>query len=186
MTEKKTDEPVTAASLLDDDAPAVQVAKIDDLETVMADIDADEGIDPNHPILSVEEQREAIKKARARVAADSKKEAIKAFEAQVYDKERGRTGLRTGDAAKDEPVSVTLDLAEHSSCITINGTPYWHGFTYTVPRHVADTLREVMSRGHDHQTDLDGKGLSERMRKPRLTLISERTGAVVNAPQKVA
>lgn len=179
MTDKKPDEPVTAASLLDDPAPDLASA-LDAAEGVVED-----GIDPHHPILSVEEQRKAIATARARVSADAKKEALKQFEAQVYDRERGRTGLRTGDPAKDEPVSVTLDLAEHSSCITLNGAPYWHGFTYTVPRHVADTLREIMSRGHDHQNDLDGKGLSERGRKPRLTLISE-TGAVTNAPQRVA
>lgn len=146
-----------------------------------------EGIDPYHPILTVEEQREAIANAMRRVSADAKKEALKAFEKQVYEQERGVTGLRTGNPILDEMVNVTLDLAEHSADIKINGFSFWHGHTYKVPRHVANSLREIQQRGHNHQADLDGKGLAERMRKPMLTAIkADTTGrlvAVENAPR---
>lgn len=187
-----------AAELLGDDGVAKPAG---DLETAMEAAGLDgaddeealraEGIDPRHPILTVEEQRAAIKKARDRVAKDNKAEALKALEQQHYDQERGRGGLRTGDPVKDELVYITLDLAEHSDCLRINGHTFWHGQTYRLPRHVAESMREMQQRGHNHQLDLDGKGIAERGKKPRLTMVKAdpTTGAVINvenAPQAAA
>jgi hypothetical protein len=129
-----------------------------------------EGIDPHHPILSIQDQREAIAAAKKRVQTDTRKEAMKALQDAAYEKERGREGMRTGDPVKDELVWVTLDLAEHSDRIVLNGTIYLHGHTYQVPRHVADTMREIQARGHEHQNTLDGKGIAELTKKPRMTV----------------
>ena len=139
-----------------------------------------------HPVLSNEEVLAARAKARSNIEAQRRKAAttdlIKAEEERLAREE----GLVTGDGVKDEMVTVTLDLAEHSARIVLSGTPYYHGHTYTVPRHVGDTLREIQSRGHNHQNDIEGKGLSERMRRPHLTMLNAKTAAVTNAPQMVA
>jgi hypothetical protein len=186
MPTKDDKTPLTAAEMLADDPNTAAVVQIDEdpapAET-LADAVAAEDEPRLHPILTNAEVREAQEKAHKRVAADSKKEAMKAVEEAAYLKERGSPNLRTGDPVRDELVDIALDLAEHSDRITLNGMSYMHGQTYTVPRHIADTLREIQSRGHDHQTDLDGKGLAERMRKPRATVFNAKSGAVINGPQ---
>lgn len=138
-----------------------------------------------HPLLSNEEVLAAREEARQKVLEKRRAAARSALVKEETERLAREEGLTTHDATRDEIVSITLDLAEHSSCITLNGMAYWHGQTYRVPRHVADTLREIQSRGHDHQTDLDGKGLAERLRKPRNTVVSGKTGGVANAPQAV-
>jgi cell division septum initiation protein DivIVA len=190
----KDDKPLTAAEMLAEaqGAPAVEaVAPADEPEGLtdeaMAALRA-EGIDPFHAILTVDEQREAIAAAHKRVSKDAKADAKKMLEQQIYDAERGKTGLRTGNPMLDELVTCTLDLAEHSDCIRINGHQFWHGHTYTVPRHVANSLREMQQRGHHHQADIDGKGIAEKMKKPLLTAVvaNPKTGAILavhNAPQ---
>lgn len=197
----KDDEAKLRADMLGEDKPAAPVEPAPTLEAAMDAADEAEGlsneamdalraegIDPFHPILTVDEQREAIAAARKRVDADAKKDAKKALEQSIYDAQRGKTGLRTGNPQLDELVTCTLDLAEHSDCLRINGHPFWHGRTYTVPRHVAASLREMQQRGHHHQADLDGKGMAEKMRKPMLTAVvaDRNTGAIQaihNAPQ---
>lgn len=147
--------------------------------------DEAEAEDLSHPILSPEEVKAAKAEARAQILAKQREAAKARLIAEETARLQREEGLTTGDAAKDEFVSITLDLAEHSDKITLSGTEYHHGFTYTVPRHIADTLREIMSRGHDHQNEIEGKGISERFRRPRATIVSAKTG-IKNAPQAVA
>lgn len=139
-----------------------------------------------HPLLSNEKVEELRKKARAQIMA----EKVKAAEADFLMEEKARLareeGLVTGNAVKDEPVTIHLDLAEHSTNIVLNGVPYWHGHTYTVPRHVADTLREMQSRGHDHQRQVEGKPREDLFRRPHLTTFNAKTGALKNVAQAVA
>lgn len=180
MADDQDDAPLSAAEMLGEPAKTLEDAIAAEAGDVL-----EPGIDPNHPILSIEEQRDALARARARVDADTKKAAIKAFEAQVTEQIRGKVGMRTGDPVLDEMVSISLDLAEHSNAIVLNGHAYWHGQTYEVPRHIANTLREIQSRGWNHQLELDGKGIAERGRAPRNTILSAKTG-VQNAPQMVA
>lgn len=136
-----------------------------------------------HPILSNAEFRAAEKKALDRILKEDKTAAAKQVEDEMVEKVRGKKGLVTGNPILDELVDITLDLAEYADHIKINGTIYMHGGTYTVPRHVANTLREMQSRGHDHQTELDGKGRAEKMRKPHNTVIDK--NGVHNAPQSM-
>lgn len=165
-------------------------------DTPLTDLSADdaarvegdnEGLDPFHPILSLEEQRKAREVARAAVLEEKRSQAFNAMVAQEREKLLGREGLRTGDAVRDQEVTLTLDLAEHSDRIVLNGTTYLHGHTYPkLPRHVADTLREIQSRGHNHQNEIDGKGLAERFRRPHNTVVDTRPGAggrISGAPQ---
>jgi hypothetical protein len=139
-----------------------------------------------HPLLSEEEVAKIRAEARAKIKAEQLSAAKKALLEEEMAKLRAEAGLTTGDEAKDEMVTITVDLAEHSDRLTLNSVPYWHGHTYTVPRHVADTLREMMYRGWQHQNELDGKSLEQFYQTARLTRISEATGAVTNAPQRAA
>lgn len=136
-----------------------------------------------HPLLSPAEVAAAMAKARESVEAKRRDAAIKSVIKAETERLEREEGLVTGDGVKDEMVTLHLDLAEHSSRITLSGTPYWHGHTYTVPRHVADTLREIQSRGHDHQSEIEGKNPADRFRRPRNTIIDTRKGnAIENAP----
>lgn len=194
-SEKKPAAEPTAEDLLREDG--VQGEQLTDLVAAMAADDKardegdNEGLDPNHPILSLEDQRKARDEARAVILEERRKAAFKDLVAKEREKLLGVEGLRTGDPVRDELVSVTLDLAEHSDRIVLNGVIYLHGQTYKVPRHVADTMREIQSRGHNHQNELDGKGIADRFRRPHNTVVETRPGhsnygAALNAPQKVA
>jgi len=138
------------------------------------------------PLLTVEEL-EAIKAEAFKKVTDERKAAARkqALDAAIADA-RQEQGRITGDGAKDELVMITLDLAEHSDKITLNGAAYWHGHTYKVPRHQADTLRDIQFRGWKHQMEIDGKNAKDLQRQaPRNTLINARSGAVSSAPQQM-
>lgn len=140
----------------------------------------------DHPLLSEKEVAQAIVEARERV----RKEQIAEAKKKVIDEEvlrlKREAGKHTGEGVKDELVWVTLDLAEHCDRIVINHEPFYHGFTYHVPRHVANTLREMAARGWIHQDIIDGRDKAQSMMRRRSTSISGRTGVVENAPQAVA
>jgi len=144
-----------------------------------------------HPILSNVEVIAAQAEARAMLVAERKSSATKDLIERETVRLRIEEGLVTGDGAKDEMVSITLDLAEHAISggaaggITLSGRPYYHGFTYTVPRHIADTLREIMSRGHGHQNEIEGKGRAELFKRPYATDLSPIKG-FTNAPAQIA
>lgn len=122
----------------------------------------------HHPLLSDKEVADAVAEARARV----RKEAVAAAKKKVIDDEvlrlKREDGKHTGDGVRDEMVPIYIDLAEHSSHLSVNGEPFWHGFTYTVPRHVANSLREQMARGWNHQDDIDGKSITQRLGRRRV------------------
>lgn len=129
-----------------------------------------------------------IDKAKAAAAAKLQKErvaaAMKAIEQDELQRLREEMGLVVGGVA-DEMVSITIDNAQAQElhpCLMINGRAYWHGHTYTVPRHVADTLRDMMYRTWVHERDIDGKGWLQFYQKKRQTVISPKRGTR-NAPQ---
>lgn len=175
---KPTDEEKAAAELLGSGPTLADALGLDHPNGEGA------GALPAHPLLSPDEVAAAMAKARESVEAKRRDAAIKAVIKAETERLEREEGLVTGDGVKDEMVTVHLDLAEHSNRIVLSGTPYWHGHTYTIPRHVADTLREIQSRGHDHQSEIEGKNLADRFRRPRNTVIDvHKGGAVVNAPQ---
>lgn len=146
---------------------------------------------PAHPILNPEQVAAALAKARKLVEDQRIKAATQALVEAEVDRLKQEEGLVTGIEAKDEMVTITLDLAEHSDKITLSGRPYWHGHTYTVPRHIADTLRDIQFKGHRHQLDIEGKDPTMAYRRTREelgipTLLSMRTGAVHHAPTAAA
>lgn len=58
---------------------------------------------------------------------------------------------------KEEQFNFTLDLAEHSDRLVIDGTVYFHGGNYTVGQRTYDAMREMISRGWNHQREIEGK-----------------------------
>lgn len=116
---------------------------------------------PDAPLLTPAEIKTIKEKARANILKAKKKDAEEKLLAAEEQRLRNEEGLTTGSAHADEIVSVTIDLAQFSSSIVINQRPYWHGHTYSVPRHVAETLREQMYRTWGHQAEIDGKSRSQ-------------------------
>jgi hypothetical protein len=121
-----------------------------------------------HPILSNAEVLEIRAKAADKLVAERKKAAAKQLEDETLSELRREQNLKTGEGVKDELVTVTLDLAEHSDRIVLDGKAYFHGRTYhDIPRHLADTLREIQARGWKHQDEVDGKDLVQQHRANR-------------------
>lgn len=137
-----------------------------------------------HPILTNSEVLAARADAKTKVLKAQKDAAKKALIEAETQRLMIEEGLVTGDGAKDEMVTIALDLAEYTDRITINGVPYYHGHTYTVPRHVADGLRETQARTQGHQNQIEGKGFQDLFRRPHLTMLS--AIGVKNAPRPVA
>lgn len=108
-------------------------------------------------IMTLAEINDIKAKARADIMADKKgklKQDMLAAEKQRLQREEG---LTTGNGHQDEILSLTIDLAPYAPYININGQCYYHGRTYQVPRHVADTLRDQMFMTWKHQNQIDGK-----------------------------
>lgn len=171
---------VTKIGAAEPEAPAPKKPKASKVEDAIEAADAEVRL---HPILSNEEFEAAKLAARAALETERKKAARKAVLETETQRLREEEGMSAG-GVKDEKVRIMLDLAPHSPYILINSRPYYHGQTYTVPRHVAETLREVQQRGWRHQDEIDGKSLSEHYQRARQTELSPTF--VKNAPSAVA
>lgn len=134
----------------------------------MAKDDPLEGIEESDSILSASEIAAAIEEAKKKFTADLKAKAKKELVAAEIVKLQRTEGQRTGDGAKDEDVTVAIDLPEFTPCLTVNGEPFWHGHTYTRARHVVASLREMIARAWNHQDDIDGKSMAQRLGRARM------------------
>lgn len=152
---------------------------------IQADDEPVEGAGRLHPILSNEEVEEAKAEARKMIEAAQVKAAKKKIIDDETQRLRNEEGMVTGDGVKDQMVRISLDLAPHSPFIVLNHRPYYHAQTYTVPRHVAETLREIQQRGWRHQDEIDGKSLAQHYQRAHATGLSPVKG-VTNAPRAVA
>lgn len=165
---------------------SMQAAEDAAIARAAADRQAAEDLDPDghdlHAILTNKQVLAVRAQARKEMLADQ----VAAAKASLLDEEKQRLlveeGVSTGSSALDEIVSITLDLADHTDKLVVNFAPYWHGITYTVPRHVANSLREQMWRGWQHQHILDGKGIAESYQRQRVSSISPKHG-IKNAPR---
>jgi hypothetical protein len=119
-------------------------------------------------LLSPEEIANAIAEARKRYSATAKKKARDALIAEEMNRIARVEGMRTGDGAKDEEVPITIDLPEYAPCLVVNMEPFWHGHTYVRPRHMVNSLREMINRAWSHQDDIDGKSISQRLSRRRM------------------
>ena len=153
---------------------------LDDLDAALKSELAASG----HPVLSDQEVSDAKAAARAAVDKERKAAAIKQVVSEETARLQREEGLVSGDPVKDEMVRVTIDLPEYSASIRINGEDFYHSHTYTLPRHVANSLREIMQRAWLHQEEIDGKTLAQNMLTRRDTKLTP--VRVENAPQAMA
>ena len=121
--------------------------------------------DRKHPVLSNAEYDAAVAEAKKRLDDAERKAARERLIADSMDAIRRERNALTGQIDLDEPVMITVDVAEYTDRIIIDGKQYFHGSTYTVPRHTAQTLNEVMFRSYMHQAQLDGKDPQEAYRR---------------------
>ena len=142
-------------------------------------------LDPDNVTLSAERLKEIRAKAAQMVAEDRLKALEKMELDKALDEIRGKEGLRTGDPIEDELVNVTIDCGLSTDRILINGKAFVQGVTYTVPRHQARTLMEIMYRTALHEHSITDKPMSEFYRKPRHDMVSRR-GVSNNFTPKVA
>ena len=123
-------------------------------------------------ILTDKEIADAKAKARANIEKKAKDAATKKL---IEDEElrlQREEGLITGDPAKDEYVNITIDLPEFCDRVTVDGAEFFHGHTYKMPRHQANSIRETMSRTWAHQSEIEGKSLTQAYQARRLPVLS--------------
>ena len=118
-----------------------------------------------HPILTNAEYDAAVAEAEKRLADAERKAAREKLIADSMDAIRRERNALTGVIDQDEEVDITIDVAEYTDRIIIDGQQFFHGSTYKVPRHKATTLNEVMFRSYMHQAQLDGKDPQEAYRR---------------------
>lgn len=169
MTEKKPVESI-ASSRTDETPPLMAEAQGEALAPRVA-----------KPALTEKEIADVKAKARADVERMRKDAAKKSLLEQEIERLKMEEGLVSGaGGAADDMVSITVDLYEGAPSININGRPYWHGHTYTVPRHMADSMREVMFRNWDQERIRLGQDLKGFYAQGKRTAVSP--VGIVNAP----
>lgn len=129
----------------------------------MSDIDNFD--EPEHendkPLFSPKELAEIKAKAREEILSEKKAAAKKDLIAKEKLRLQREEGLTTGNSHMDQIVSINIDLAPYSDRILVNGSAYWHGQRYSVPRHIAMSLQETMFRSWQHQAEIKGESLRE-------------------------
>ena len=138
-----------------------------------------------HPILTNEQFRKAQERARESVLAEKIAAAAKDVEEREKVRLKMEEGLTTGIGHQDEIVEIAIDLPPYATHILINGPmgkAYWHGQTATVPRHVADTLNEIMHNMWRHEDQTEGRSIMQMYGRRRDTRLNAKTGALANAP----
>lgn len=125
--------------------------------TAPAAAKADAAPPADAPLLSEAEIAAIRAQARAEIMADKRGKLKQELLAAEKQRLKNEEGLTTGNSHMDEVVSISIDLAPYAPYININSQCYYHGRTYQVPRHVADTLRDQMFQTWKHQNQIDGK-----------------------------
>ena len=104
-----------------------------------------------------EEEKSALRaKAQEAVKTQMAEDAADAYLEQCMAEERRLAGLDK-DELNTEEVKVTIDLPEFAASIRLNSRDYFHGFTYTVPMHVYESMAEIMNNAWEHQSEIEGK-----------------------------
>lgn len=142
-----------------------------------------------HPILTNEELATARAEAEKRVLAARHKAAYDRAISEEEDRLRREEGLTTGDPARDEPVWITIDLPTFTPYLMVNGPMgkiYWHGKSYKVARHVADSLSEMIHRAWREEDQMEGRDLLTTYRRRRESAINAARRTVHNAPTRMS
>jgi hypothetical protein len=130
--------------------------------------------------LSEKEKAEIRDKVKKRIIAEARKTAKEKFEEMEEKRLRFEEGMQA-DGVEGEMITITLDLAEHSGKLSTNGRDFWHGHTYTLPRHVVRDLSWRQYMGWRHQLEIEGKSESQFRGQYRINHMEEVKGRVVRA-----
>jgi hypothetical protein len=125
-------------------------------------------------LLTIEERESILADIEDEVREERKRKAKAEFKAKV------KTAVRVQQGLEEEQVTFLVDLPGHSDRIRIDNQYYYHGFTYTRPYSVAETLFSIMDRAWRHEEETGGAN-KDIYRKPRNTGLSATRG-VTNAP----
>lgn len=105
-------------------------------------------------------------RARAAVAKEVEQKTADALYQQYLEEER-----RALDP-QQEVKYITLDMAGHSDRIMLDGTVFFHGVTYAVPKGQYDALRDIVARGWEHESEIGfaNRGRNVQARPKDITL----------------
>jgi hypothetical protein len=99
-------------------------------------------------------------KARATIAKEVEEKTADALYQDYLEEERRALN------PQEEIKWITLDLAGHSDRITLDGTIFFHGMTRPVRKAVYDSLRDIVARGWEHESEIGfanrGRNISMR------------------------
>lgn len=121
-------------------------------------------------LLTEEEMREIEDELKAEIAAEAKKVEKDKFKVEA------RRKLRVAKGLEEPQVQILIDIPGFADKITLDGRPYYHGYTYTVADSVAACLMDQMDKSWRHEDNVGGANHNE-YRKPRNTSLSGKTGA---------
>lgn len=95
-------------------------------------------------------------KAQERIAEQLREEAEDAFLEQAMREERRKHSAYVHELPMDD-VEITIDLPEFAPSIRLNSRDYFSNFSYTVPRHVYNSMIDIMARAWEHQSEIEGR-----------------------------
>jgi len=130
-----------------------------------------------HAILTNAEYDDALATAQKRLDDAERKAAREKLIADSMDTIRRERNALTGVLDQDEPVTITIDVAEYTDRLILDGEQFFHAATYTIPRHKAATINEMMFRSYMHQAQLDGKDPQDAYRRSHAQHVT-RSGVV--------
>jgi hypothetical protein len=108
-------------------------------------------------LFSEDELKRLEAEAQKEFDFESKTEAEDAFKAATKEKLRKKALFKAGkDAEGDEVELIQIDLAPHSSNITIDGHIYYHGLSYKFTQAQAATIKDIMSQSWRHEDEVRG------------------------------
>lgn len=148
--------------------------KIDNFQRLSVKAPKDAGIELDEEarkgsLLTEEEMRDIEDGIKDEILAEAK-----AVEREKY-KAEARRKIRIARGLEEPQVSILIDVPGFTDKIVLDGRPYYHGHTYTVPDSVGATLMHQMDMSWRHESNVGGANDNE-YRKHRNTRVNSVTG----------
>lgn len=115
-------------------------------------------------MLTPEEIAAARKKAHDKFEATAKTKAIN----DIIDMELHRLAVKTGDSYRDEEIMIHIDQPPFADRLIVDGRTFFNNHIYKLPRHQVESMREMMARQWDHEADIKGESLTQKMGQYRV------------------
>ena len=109
-------------------------------------------------LLSEEDRAQIRDKAKEHVTKQRRDKAEADYLAEaIREEERSYTPADQFESIVIELAPFVASARFNSAFIALDGTRYYHGLTYTLPRKVVDTIRDIMARGWEHEREIHGE-----------------------------